>query len=229
MCQLQSVVLAICTITLFDITMADICALPDTTREECGFPGITIAQCHARGCCFAEPGGDHQCSKNPLPCISRSQTCSDHGDCVPGDPKSKTPPQCKCDHGYSGSRCDRPPASGPTYPDVDVVHVINSCHLDIGFARSSADIINLYFDHHFPLAVSVGRTLRTAKGSFANKRLNFMFQSWVISMYLNCPPNMGIHCPKASAVAAFEAAVAAGDITWHAVWYDEMRTRGGGV
>ena len=209
--------IVLCVMMSFSTTLADICALPDTTRVECGFPGITIAQCHARGCCFAEPGGNHQCSKNPLPCISRNETCSNHGDCVPADPKMKAPPQCKCDRGFTGSRCDRPSASGPTYPDVDVVHVINSCHLDIGFARSSADIINLYFDHHFPLAITVGKSLRTAQGSFANKRLNFMFQSWVVSMYLDCPPNMGLHCPSASAVAAFEEAVAAGDITWHAV------------
>ena len=33
-------------------------------------------------------------------------------------------------------------------PDVETVHVINSCHLDIGFADTSLAIVNDYFDHH---------------------------------------------------------------------------------
>eukprot|EP00035_Acanthoeca_spectabilis_P013778 m.258592 g.258592 ORF g.258592 m.258592 type:complete len:67 (+) comp15970_c0_seq5:2214-2414(+) len=41
-----------------------------------------------------------------------------------------------------------------------------------------------------------------------------MFQSWVVSMYLDCPTGMGFHCPNSSEIAAFEAAIAAGDITW---------------
>ena len=28
--------------------------------------------------------------------------------------------------------------------DIEVVHVINSCHLDLGFAGSSTEIVNLY-------------------------------------------------------------------------------------
>ena len=49
----------------------------------------------------------------------------------------------------------------PTYDDVKVVHVINSCHLDIGFADSSQGIINRYFDHHFPLAAEQGKQFRS--------------------------------------------------------------------
>ena len=30
---------------------ADLCQ-PESTRQECGFPGITPAQCHQKGCCF---------------------------------------------------------------------------------------------------------------------------------------------------------------------------------
>ena len=33
-------------------------------------------------------------------------------------------------------------------PAVETVHVINSCHLDIGFADTSLAIVNDYFDHH---------------------------------------------------------------------------------
>ena len=33
-------------------------------------------------------------------------------------------------------------------PAVHTVHVINSCHLDIGFADTSLAIVNDYFDKH---------------------------------------------------------------------------------
>ena len=107
----------------------------------------------------------------------------------------------------------------PTYPDVTTVHVINSCHLDIGFKDSSVNIINLYFDHHLPKAASVGRELRkpqaTATG-YTDNKLNFMFQSWVLSMFFHCPPNLGLHCPNATSKVNIRAAIDAGDITWHA-------------
>lgn len=109
------------------------------------------------------------------------------------------------------------PASAPKYADVEMVHVINSCHLDIGFADSSQGIINRYFTHHFPMAVTVGKELRAAaQGRDVPDKLNFMFQSWVISMYLDCPPGLGLVCPNTTQVADFEAAVRAGDVTWHA-------------
>lgn len=33
-----------------------------------------------------------------------------------------------------------------------------------------------------------------------------------VSLFLDCPEGMGLHCPNASAIAQFEAAVKAGDI-----------------
>ena len=109
-------------------------------------------------------------------------------------------------------------AVGVTYPAVKTVHVITSCHLDIGFKDSSAGIINLYFDHHFPLAVSLGKQIRNGEfpSSYHDDRLNFMFQSWVVSLFLDCPQNMGLHCPNASAIADVTEAISHGDITWHA-------------
>lgn len=76
-----------------------------------------------------------------------------------------------------------------------------------------------YFDHHFPMAVTVGAALRAlpgAGGRAVPDRLNFMFQSWVVSMYLDCPTGMGLHCPTTAQASAFEGAIKAGDVTWHA-------------
>ena len=105
-----------------------------------------------------------------------------------------------------------------TYPFVKHVHVITSCHLDIGFKDTSANILNNYFDIFIPRAVEHGKLIRQNKfpDVFHGDRLDFMFQSWVISMYLDCPINMGLHCPSKENITATEEAIRKGDITWHA-------------
>ena len=42
---------------------------------------------------------------------------------------------------------------------IKKVHVVQSCHLDVGFADYGVGIINEYFDHHFPLAIATARAL----------------------------------------------------------------------
>ena len=41
-------------------------------------------------------------------------------------------------------------------------------------------------------------------------------QSWYMSMYLRCPPGIGLHCPSDAQKDDLRAAIAAGDVTWHA-------------
>ena len=103
-----------------------------------------------------------------------------------------------------------------TLARIKTVHVINSCHLDIGFADSAAGIINRYFDHHLPMAATVGAELAKGVEGFTDDKLSFMFQSWVLDLYFDCPPAMGVHCPSAEAMASVRTAIAAGHITWHA-------------
>ena len=43
-----------------------------------------------------------------------------------------------------------------------------------------------------------------------------MFQSWVLDLYFDCPPNMGVQCPDATAQAAVRDAISRDHITWHA-------------
>ena len=177
---------------------------------------------------------------------------------------------------------------------VSVVHVVQSCHLDIGFTSTVADVLNLYFHTHIPEAIAIGRRMRAGNATWvpepgaytagndrpgwpknatleaaraacasdsecvgftyrntaattkrvylkghgattntdsnwthverplprppAGWRLRFTMQSWYLQMYIHCPePNsLGIRCPSAADKAALKAAVAAGDITWHA-------------
>ena len=48
------------------------------------------------------------------------------------------------------------------------------------------------------------------------ERLVLTTWSYLISMYVDCPPHAGFPCPNAARVARMEAAIRRGDITWHA-------------
>lgn len=104
----------------------------------------------------------------------------------------------------------------------------------VGFARN---VVNKYFDVssfvlllrgpllmtdgrsfrggcqiYFPLAQYTANEMRK-KGS---DRYVFMTQSWLVSLYLDCPPHMRLNCPSDQAKAAMIKALQAGDIVYHA-------------
>jgi hypothetical protein len=59
-----------------------------------------------------------------------------------------------------------------------------------------------------------------------------MTQSWLVGLYLDCPQDLlpVLHCPNASAIAEFEAAVKMGDIWWHAFPHNaELAAAGAGM
>ena len=80
------------------------------------------------------------------------------------------------------------------------MHVVQACHLDVGFAQTALDIINLYFDIFIPEVLSVAAELRNTTVPGLTVTLKFMFQSYIMSLYVDCPPSMGLHCPNASSV-----------------------------
>ena len=49
-----------------------------------------------------------------------------------------------------------------------------------------------YFDNYFKASISTSNTLRQMGG---NERLVFLTHPYLLSLYLDCPPNMGLHCP----------------------------------
>lgn len=98
--------------------------------------------------------------------------------------------------------------------NITTVHVVQASHFDAGFAQSTVGILNLWFNTHYPRGYEVGLQLQARGG---DEQLKFMTQSWIVSMYLNCPPNVpGLVCPSPAAVANFTDAVKRGFITWHA-------------
>lgn len=105
----------------------------------------------------------------------------------------------------------------PRFENV-TVHLVISNHLDVGFGgigpflATDVQVINTYFSVYFPKAIEVARKLRERGGE---EQLKWMTQSFLVSMYLDCPPNMGLQCPSKEEVEAFGEAVRAGDIWWH--------------
>ena len=97
--------------------------------------------------------------------------------------------------------------------NVTKIYLVSSCHLDLGFADSLVNIVNEYFDKHFPNAINTANEL---KQSFRRERLVFTTHSYLIWLYLNCPVGSGLHCPTESAAKAFIQAIHNGDIVWHA-------------
>ena len=72
---------------------------------------------------------------------------------------------------------------------------------------------------HTPLSATpqtrtnkVGAELRATTG----QPLKWMTFSYIVSLYIDCPPGMLLHCPGAAALATFSAAVKARDIVWPA-------------
>ena len=134
--------------------------------------------------------------------------------------------------------CGQEPARG--YPDpegIKKVYVVFSNHLDLGYTQNHYDtgscagaVVNQYFKNHIPNAMNTSNVFRSnpVKGRMGNLRAyKWMTQSWITSVYRNCPetkinvqgpayPSQVTECPDADALAAFQTAVEANDIVWHA-------------
>jgi hypothetical protein len=81
---------------------------------------------------------------------------------------------------------------------VKFVHVVQSCHLDVGFAASAAQELDNYRGY-FPKAMNISQDFRNNPDP-NGANLIFMTHSYVTSLLLDCPPNMGFTCPTAAEV-----------------------------
>ena len=122
---------------------------------------------------------------------------------------------------YRGGRCVYPNSVDGGGAAVRTVHVIHSNHFDAGYTDGVVNVLNTYFDTYFPRAIKIGAALRanqTAHNRSFPNGLRWLTQSYLVQLYLACPTDihLGLHCPSPQAVDAMKAAIAAGDITWHA-------------
>ena len=126
-------------------------------------------------------------------------------------------------------------AAPPVDPaTIHTVHVVQSCHLDMGFADFSTNIINRFFYEHFPLAIKTAAALKQRGGDEA---LTFAVRPMLLSLYLNCPAHFPhlpadsfpwsspfatmttprpLRCPNSTEIAAVREAITQGTIVFDA-------------
>ena len=95
---------------------------------------------------------------------------------------------------------------------IDKVHLVMSNHFDCGFKDTAKNIVNQYFDEYFPKAVTCGDQFVKQHPS---QSYSWMTQSWLISMYFDCPPGMGLHCPSDRDMKNIQYGIDKGYIYWH--------------
>jgi len=94
--------------------------------------------------------------------------------------------------------------------DINKVHVVYMTHLDVGYTKTtSVDVQDLYFQSYYPAAFSTAAQLRTRGGK---ETFKWTTHPWLLTQFLNNATGD----IDAAQLAAMEAAIARGDITWHA-------------
>ncbi len=98
-------------------------------------------------------------------------------------------------------------------PEVKRVLVMFKCHFDAGFIDTQAAVVHRYFAEYFPRAITIAQQSREP----GRRRYVWTTGSWLLYEYLE----------QASAAERrrMEAAIAQGDIAWHAIpftWQTEM-------
>lgn len=91
-------------------------------------------------------------------------------------------------------------------PQIETVHIVFKTHLDIGFTDFARNVVEQYHTRFIPQALATAKALRARGGA---ERMTWTTGSWLIYEHLE----------RAAPAErrALEAAIAAGDIAWHAL------------
>jgi hypothetical protein len=118
---------------------------------------------------------------------------------------------------------DCPPCKDSSHLlEIDVVF---SNHLDIGFTKhhsgrnGAATVLNTYFYQYFPWAMETAQQIRQAAHNstlHVDDSYIYMTHPFLLSLFFDCPPNMGFRCPTYEEQNQLKRAIDAGDITYHA-------------
>lgn len=65
------------------------------------------------------------------------------------------------------------------------------------------------------LADEMRATVSSSSGTI-NDAFVYTTHAWLLSLFFDCPPGIGLECPDEAAVAELDAAIRRGDVTWHA-------------
>jgi hypothetical protein len=104
-------------------------------------------------------------------------------------------------------------AETPSNPDVKRVLAMFKCHFDAGFIDTQAAVVQLYFSHFFPQAITIAEQSRQT----GNHRYVWTTGSWLLYEYLEQASPQDRR--------RMEQSIAQGDIAWHAIpfsWQTEM-------
>ncbi|MBB5058421.1 hypothetical protein HDF16_003135 [Granulicella aggregans] len=107
-------------------------------------------------------------------------------------------------------------SAAPDTTPVKRVLIVFKCHLDVGFTQTQAQVMRKYFDEYYPAAMARAAEMRAA----GSDRYIWTTGSWLLYEYLDQA--------TPAQRKAMEAAIHAGDITWHALpfsWQTEMLDR----
>ena len=89
-----------------------------------------------------------------------------------------------------------------------------SNHLDVGYTDLLVPVINRYFDDFFPAIRRYGDELAALN---VNMSWVYTTQPWLVSLYLECPPHAGLHCPtEAEQQLLIDSIVRRKELVWHA-------------
>jgi hypothetical protein len=97
------------------------------------------------------------------------------------------------------------------------VKVVFMNHLDVGFdgidpvLGFAKNVLNRYFDVYFPRALRTSAEMRSQGSSYI-----YTTHAYLISMYLDCPIGLGLHCPTDQQRHDLIRGIERGDIVWHA-------------
>eukprot|EP00049_Salpingoeca_infusionum_P003197 m.64385 g.64385 ORF g.64385 m.64385 type:complete len:732 (+) comp12011_c0_seq2:41-2236(+) len=94
------------------------------------------------------------------------------------------------------------------------VHVIQTCHLDVGFADTAAGELNNY-RRYLVDAVLKAQALRNMKLKH-NQGLIWTTHPYIVSLLVDCPPDMGFTCPNGTELDIIEQGLRAGDLVMQA-------------
>ncbi|EGD78368.1 hypothetical protein PTSG_09435 [Salpingoeca rosetta] len=94
------------------------------------------------------------------------------------------------------------------------VHVVQTCHLDVGFAETAAGELDNY-RRYLVEAQNISEALKTMKNP-DNAGLIFTTHPYVVSLLLDCPPGMGFTCPTEQERATIIAGLKQGNIVMQA-------------
>ena len=108
---------------------------------------------------------------------------------------------------------------------IKKVHIVSMNHLDVGYdgipGKQTGFINNVlyyYFHVYYPRVYQLVSDLK--KGGYVETFI-YTTHPWLVSMFMDCPPNfvlagIKLQCPNVTEKAQFVQAVKDGFITWHA-------------